>query len=341
MRRAAVVMVLAGLCWRGPASAGPETSIREFASTQIKKGVRSIGLGGDGATFGNYALEHTDPGSALMNFGVTSFSDTGNAFTFWSVGFKAPTFWDDAGLYVVALWQTASAVDVWSLNPKAGKPSSVGDGTNQAVFVRFSKPLSRTVNFGVMLAHEVSQMTLLPRSGAAPIVYRTSWLPSGGLGVTWEPFSWLMGGLRIVTSHDHEVRTEGSAKKSGLLRSYEYRAGVAVRPWKGGILDLGVNVLDRSSAVDGTSLFTAVIAGGIEQELLERKLSLRAGWNESGLSAGLSATMGLFRVELAYLNNVGGARLGDLFGVSSHSVLATLLFDYWRMSPKTGATGQR
>jgi hypothetical protein len=34
----------------------PELSLREFASGQIKKGVRSIGFGGDGATGGNYAL---------------------------------------------------------------------------------------------------------------------------------------------------------------------------------------------------------------------------------------------------------------------------------------------
>ena len=31
------------------ASAGPETSMRELASGQVKKGVRTIGMGGDGA----------------------------------------------------------------------------------------------------------------------------------------------------------------------------------------------------------------------------------------------------------------------------------------------------
>ena len=34
----------------------PELSLREFASGQVKKGVRSIGFGGDGATWGNYSL---------------------------------------------------------------------------------------------------------------------------------------------------------------------------------------------------------------------------------------------------------------------------------------------
>jgi hypothetical protein len=36
--------------------AGPETALREFAGGQVKKGVRTIGMGGDGATTGNYAL---------------------------------------------------------------------------------------------------------------------------------------------------------------------------------------------------------------------------------------------------------------------------------------------
>ncbi len=38
------------------ALAGPETALREFASAQIKKGVRVLGFGGDGATWGNYSL---------------------------------------------------------------------------------------------------------------------------------------------------------------------------------------------------------------------------------------------------------------------------------------------
>ena len=43
----------------------PEISIREFASGQIKKGVRSIGMGGDGATNGNYSMVWKDSATAL------------------------------------------------------------------------------------------------------------------------------------------------------------------------------------------------------------------------------------------------------------------------------------
>jgi len=46
-------------------SQNPEFSLREFASGQIKKGVRSIGMGGDGATWGNYSLVWRDSGTAL------------------------------------------------------------------------------------------------------------------------------------------------------------------------------------------------------------------------------------------------------------------------------------
>ena len=50
-----------------PAHAGPETALREFAGGQVKKGVRTIGMGGDGATTGNYALVYKDAGGAIFD----------------------------------------------------------------------------------------------------------------------------------------------------------------------------------------------------------------------------------------------------------------------------------
>src|SRR5215469_13389618 len=44
----------------------PELAMRDFSSGQIKKGVRSIGFGGDGATWGNYGLVWRDAGTALV-----------------------------------------------------------------------------------------------------------------------------------------------------------------------------------------------------------------------------------------------------------------------------------
>jgi hypothetical protein len=94
------------------AEAGPETALREFASGQIKKGVRSIGLGGDGATFGNYSLVYRDAGSAIADYGVVHFSHTGSDFTFTAVGFTTPVLWDDAALYVIAMSQHATSLRV-------------------------------------------------------------------------------------------------------------------------------------------------------------------------------------------------------------------------------------
>ena len=63
-----------------PAIAGPEISLREYAGGQVKKGVRTIGMGGDGATIGNYALVYRDAGGAILDIGVMRFSDTANFF---------------------------------------------------------------------------------------------------------------------------------------------------------------------------------------------------------------------------------------------------------------------
>src|ERR1700756_4001686 len=67
----------------------PELSLRELASGQIKKGVRSIGFGGDGATWGNYALVYRDANGALVDYGLTQYSN-GNQFTFTAVGATSP-----------------------------------------------------------------------------------------------------------------------------------------------------------------------------------------------------------------------------------------------------------
>jgi len=48
------------------AIAGPEIALREYAGGQVKKGVRMIGMGGDGATTGNYALVYRDAGGLAV-----------------------------------------------------------------------------------------------------------------------------------------------------------------------------------------------------------------------------------------------------------------------------------
>lgn len=72
----------------------PELAMREFASGQIKKGVRSIGFGGDGATWGNYGLVYRDATTALLDGGATRYGD-GNTFTFTAVAATTPALWRD------------------------------------------------------------------------------------------------------------------------------------------------------------------------------------------------------------------------------------------------------
>lgn len=150
----------------GAASAGPETALREFAGGQVKKGVRTIGMGGDGATTGNYALVYKDAGGAIFDEGLVHFLDTGNFFTFSAVGFTTPTFWDDAAFYVIALGQQGTGERIWTTTPpNPNNPASIGNLSDTSVFVKFAKPLSKTWSLGFMGAYEVSQATLVPMDG--------------------------------------------------------------------------------------------------------------------------------------------------------------------------------
>src|ERR1700709_1901705 len=67
----------------------PEILLRELASGQIKKGARTIGMGGNGATWGNYSLTWRDSTTALLNGGVSSYSNS-NHLSFTSVGVASP-----------------------------------------------------------------------------------------------------------------------------------------------------------------------------------------------------------------------------------------------------------
>lgn len=320
--------------------AGPETSLREFASGQIKKGVRSIGMGGDGATFGNYALVYRDAGSAVMDYGLVHFSDTGNQFTFSAVGFTSPRFWDDAALYVIAMSQHATNIHVWSLTAAStSKPSSTGDGSNQAIFVKFAKPITDTLSAGFLLSYELSQMTLLPDGGGAAITYRTAWRPSGGLGVTWQPSKMFLFGARALLSNDEETRIDATTTRSGWARSYEYRLGGAFMPWEGTVVDVGAAALDRSNALDGTRTFKVAPTVGAEQAIIAKRLWARAGLDETTWTAGVSGALSVFKLDVAVLRNLAEERTGGVFGANNVGGFATLTVDYERLIVAEGATG--
>ncbi len=340
MRRAfTAACLLVGLVARS-AVAGPETALREFAGGQVKKGVRTIGMGGDGATTGNYALVYKDAGGAIFDEGIVHFLDTGNTFTFSAVGFTTPTFWKDAAFYVIALGQIANNARVWDYTPASARnPPSRGDLSDTSVFLKFAKPITKTLSIGLMWAFESSQAILLPDQGGPPIQFGTSYLPSGGLGLHWHPDDRLQIGVRVILNHDQETRTRPGGPSggttqvdSGLLRSYEYRLGAAYfLPWTRTLLDAGIVVLDRSNQVDHTQTVTPNPTVGIEQVLVPKRVWVRGGLDETTVTTGMSVAVGPFKLDLAYLYNLAAARTGDVFGQRNASLIGTLGFDYARL----------
>jgi hypothetical protein len=313
------------------ALAGPELALREFAGGQVKKGVRTIGMGGDGATTGNYALVYKDAGGAIFDEGVVHFVDTGNLFTFSAVGFTTPSFWDDAAFYVIALGQTGNGIRVWDMtSSSAQKPPSTGNLSDTSVFVKLAKPITRTLSIGFMGAFELSQATLIPDAGGSPIQFNTSYLPSGGLGLHWHPDEHWQFGVRVITNHDEETRRQGTSVNSGLLRSYEYRLGGAYSPWHGTLLDVGVVALDRSNEVEHTKTFVVNPTVGAEQALVRRRVWVRGGLDETTWTTGMSVAFGPFKIDLAYLYNLAAARTADVFGKRNASLIGTIAFDYTR-----------
>ena len=315
----------------------PELSLREFASGQIKKGVRSIGFGGDGATWGNYALVYRDAGTVVLDGGITAY-ENGNIFGFTAVGATTPTLWHGLAIYAVALSQTAQGIKTTLSSPGLGpKPApTVGDGGNSAMFLKLAMPLSHGFAVGVLLSYEVSQFTAV---GAADTVrYQTRWRPSGGFGVSWQPNDRVLVGVRVILNHDEERRIDRFGVEEGLARSYEFRAGGSVSPWKGALFDVGATLLDRANDIAGIERVGGGANVGFEQAFWKRAFVVRAGVDECQfgfgdctVTAGLSFKRRPVNLDIAYLYDLGKERIGTLFGDHSHSVLATLTLDYMEL----------
>ncbi|HEX4460329.1 MAG TPA: hypothetical protein VIA18_20265, partial [Polyangia bacterium] len=104
---------------RVAAAQSPELSMREFASGQIKKGVRTIGFGGDGATWGNYGLVYRAHDTAVLDAGATGYTN-GNIFQFTAVGLTTPDLWRGLAIYVLGLAQTANNIHLALGDPALG-----------------------------------------------------------------------------------------------------------------------------------------------------------------------------------------------------------------------------
>lgn len=343
-----VCVLAAAIVLPGIASAqSPELSMREFASGQIKKGVRAVGFGGDGATWGNYALVYRDAGGALVDGGLTHYGN-GNDFTFTAVGATSPPLWHGLAIYAIALSQHAEGIHLALASPGLGPTARpmVGAGADQALFVKAALPIGSGVSAGILASYELSQFQASAdevgaQASSARVRYRTTWRPSGGFGVTWQPDPRLLFGTRAILNHDHEVREDAAGTSEGLARSYELRLGGSVAPWAGGLLDLGGTYFYRKSGLGAAPTSTLHPNLGVEQALFGRALTVRAGLDETSYGAGLTFRRPPVQLDLAYIYDLGKARVGDVFGVTSNSVLATFTLDMLgvpRPPPPPGAS---
>ena len=111
----------------------------------------------------------------------------------------------------------------------------------------------------------------------------------------------------MILNHDEEVRTDALGVTAGLARSYEFRLGASAMPWPGGI---------------------------VEQTIPGNAVTVRAGIDETSYGGCITLRRRPLQLDVAYVYDLGRARVGNLFGTTSNSVLATLTFDMtWRPMP--------
>lgn len=308
----------------------PEFSLREFASGQIKKGVRSIGMGGDGATWGNYSLVWRDSSTALLDVGETGYGN-GNKFSFTAVGVTLPAFKNGLTLYGIALSQYASNISTTLKYPGSdGLADAVhGDGTNQSVFIKAAMPLGNGFSWGVLLSYERSQFDAVSDHTVGQYVkYKTGWEPSGGFGVTWQPSKRFLFGFRALFNNDMEERMDNVATSSGANSTQEYRLGMSVGLWKGALVDVGGNVRHKYNEIYNVRNTATEPNLGFEQSLWQRHFSFRFGVDETSGTGGISLRLNPLVIDIAYVHNLAMERVGTVFGPRSNSILSTLMFDF-------------
>src|SRR5579864_248448 len=314
----------------------PELSMREFSSGQIKKGVRSIGFGGDGASWGNYALVWRDADTALVDYGDTHYTN-GNDFHFEAVGATTPALWHKLAIYVIAMFQDTNDVrfDAKSPGLGPGPVPLIGKGSDRALFSKIALPLGKGVSVGVLLSRETSEFNA--REQANPnrtVQYQTEWRPSGGFGVAWEPTKKLLFGFRGLLNNDLERRIDPAGVTEGSAHTAEYRLGGSIAPWHGALVDVGGTRLERRNSLAGTHTVAYHPNLGFEQVLRDGRVALRFGLDETSPTAGLSLKFSRYKLDAAYIHNMAQSRVRGLFGPDSNSVLLTFTVNYRRAKGK-------
>jgi hypothetical protein len=330
----AIAVLAVGACiFPGWARAqSPELSIREFSSGQIKKGVRSIGFGGDGATWGNYALVWRDADTALFDYGDVHYTN-GNDFHFVAIGATTPALWHHLAIYAIGMFQDTNDVRFNAKSPGLGANPVplIGKGSDHAFFSKIALPIGKGVSVGVLLSRETSQFNAAAVANPNQTVrYQTEWRPSGGFGVAWQPTKKLLFGFRGLLNNDLERRTDPAGVTQGMAHTAEYRLGGSASPWNGALIDVGVTRLEKRNALAGTHTVAYHPNLGFDQLLRNGHLALRFGLDETSPTAGLSLKFSRYKLDAAYVHNMAESRVHNLFGENSNSVLVTFTVDYQR-----------
>jgi hypothetical protein len=145
---------------------------------------------------------------------------------------------------------------------------------------------------------------------------------------------WLFG-FRALFNNDFERRIDSTGVAEGLAQTTEYRLGGSYQLWQGGLIDIGATRLEKRNAIAGTHTVIYNPNLGFEQKVGD--FTFRFGLDETSPTAGITYRFSPFKLDIAYVRDMAKARVGDLFGTTSDSILATLTFDF--APPKGLAAG--
>jgi hypothetical protein len=145
--------------------------------------------------------------------------------------------------------------------------------------------------------------------------------------VAWEGKK-ILAGVRFLSNNDLETRRDITGSTTGYYGSFELRAGVSVKVWRGGLFDVGYVGLWRRNDVDKTNTWENALVAGFEQVICPNRVTLRIGWNETSPTAGATVRVWRFKLDVAYLHNLGVTRTHDVFGSVNHGVIFALNYDY-------------
>src|ERR1700681_3780771 len=112
------------------------------------------------------------------------------------------------------------------------------------------------------------------------------------------------------------------------------RLGASYVPLKGGLIDVGATRLEKWNAIAGTHTVAYHPNLGFEQKVGD-SFAFRIGLDETSPTAGITYRFSPFKLDIAYVRDLAKARVGDLFGTRSDSLLATLTFDFAKQEAPT------